>query len=193
MTAFSLQKDHQTKDDLMKHLKYFFFVFLCSYSVYAGRIAVPQVKFFPITPGKYNGIVIKDPCEHTNTKFKCVEYVKNYDGDTITVNIPNVHPIIGDEISVRVLGIDTAEIRTTDDCEKEMAIVAKLYVEQLIVNAKKIHLHNVVRDKYFRIGADVFIDGVLLSQKLLEENLAYAYEGDTKPEVDWCQPLDEQF
>lgn len=177
----------------MKQLQLFLFLFIFSWGTFAARINTPKIKKFPENLGKINGIIIKNPCEHTSTKFKCVEYVKNYDGDTITVNIPNVHPIIGEEISVRVLGVDTAEIRTSDECEKEMAIAAKLYVEELVLNAKKIHLHNVIRDKYFRIGADVFIDGVLLSQKLLDENLAYAYDGDSKPEVDWCRPLDEQF
>jgi hypothetical protein len=28
--------------------------------------------------------------------------IRNYDADTITFDIPNVHPLIGDKISVRV-------------------------------------------------------------------------------------------
>ena len=44
-------------------------------------------------------------------------YVRNYDGDTITFNLQNLHPIIGEKISVRVNGIDTPEIKGS--CEKE--------------------------------------------------------------------------
>ena len=132
-------------------------------------------------------------CRHTSTKFKCVSSVRNYDGDTITVDIPKVHQLFGKEINVRVMGIDTAEIRTSDDCEKEMANKAKDFVENELAKAKTIHLDKVERDKYFRIGADVIIDGDSLSQKLIDENLAYPYNGETKPDVDWCRPLDEQF
>ena len=132
-------------------------------------------------------------CRHTSTKFKCVTPIRNYDGDTITVDIPKIHVLFGKEISVRVLGIDTAEIRTSDDCEKEMANKAKAFVENELANAKTIHLYKIERDKYFRIGADVMLDGKSLSQKLIDENLAYPYNGDTKPDVDWCRPLDEQF
>ncbi len=132
-------------------------------------------------------------CRHSKTSFKCVTPVRNYDGDTITVNIDRVHPIIGDEISIRVIGIDTAEIRTSDQCEKDMAYKAKDFVEKEIMGARRINLNKISRDKYFRIAADVIIDGVSLSKKLIDEGLAYPYDGGTKPDVNWCNPLDEQF
>ncbi len=44
-------------------------------------------------------------------------YVRNYDGDTITFNLPGLHPIIGQKISIRVNGIDTPEIK--GKCEQE--------------------------------------------------------------------------
>ena len=44
-------------------------------------------------------------------------YLRNYDGDTITFNLPGLHPIIGEKISIRVNGIDTPEIQ--GKCEKE--------------------------------------------------------------------------
>ena len=53
------------------------------------------------------------------------KFVKNYDGDTITVNIPDVHPIIGKHINVRINGIDTPELRGTTGKVKEKARTAK--------------------------------------------------------------------
>jgi endonuclease YncB( thermonuclease family) len=47
----------------------------------------------------------------STSSFSGVEYVRNYDGDTMTVNIPGVHPLFGNEIGIRVRGIDTLEIR----------------------------------------------------------------------------------
>ena len=43
--------------------------------------------------------------------YKGAVYLRNYDGDTITFNLPGLHPIIGEEISIRVNGIDTPEIK----------------------------------------------------------------------------------
>ena len=38
-------------------------------------------------------------------------YLRNYDGDTITFNLPGLHSIIGEKITVCVNGIDTPEIK----------------------------------------------------------------------------------
>ena len=38
-----------------------------------------------------------------------------------------------------------------------------------------------------------FALGYDLSEKLIDSGLAYYYDGGTKPDVDWCRPLDEQF
>jgi endonuclease YncB( thermonuclease family) len=37
------------------------------------------------------------------------------------------------------------------------------------------------RGKYFRIVADVFVDGSNLGQELIERGLAKPYDGGTKP------------
>ncbi len=128
-------------------------------------------------------------CKHDKNTFRCVKYVKNYDADTITVDIPNVHPLIGHRISVRVRHIDTPEIKGKLPCEKEAARTAKRLIENQLKNAKRIDLENVDKDKYFRILADVVIDGKPLIDILLKNNLAYHYEGGTKQKIDWCKRL----
>ncbi len=126
-------------------------------------------------------------CVHDRETFRCVRYVRNYDADTITFNIPGVHPIIGDKISVRVRGLDAPEIRGKDACEKEMARTAKRLIENQLKNAKRIDLINVGKDKYFRLLADVQVDGKFLKDTLLNNHLAYEYEGHAKQKVDWCK------
>lgn len=126
-------------------------------------------------------------CLHEKNAFRCVKYVKNYDADTITVDIPNVHPLIGHHISVRVRHIDTPEIKGKLPCEKDVARTAKRLIENQLKNAKRIDLENVDKDKYFRILADVIIDGKPLKDLLLKNNLAYQYEGGTKQKIDWCK------
>lgn len=126
-------------------------------------------------------------CNHDAKTFRCVKYIKNYDADTITFNIPNVHPIIGDKISVRVRHIDTPEIKGKLPCEKEAARTAKRLIENLLKSSKRIDLENVDKDKYFRLLADVVVDGKPIKDTLLKNNLAYAYEGKTKQKIDWCK------
>ena len=46
--------------------------------------------------------------------------------------------------------------------------------------AKAIELRNVLRDKYFRILADVIIDGQSAAEMMLKAGYAKAYEGCTK-------------
>lgn len=126
-------------------------------------------------------------CTHDASTLRCVRYVQNYDGDTVTFEIPNVHPIIGRNISVRVFGIDTPEMKGKAPCEKDRAKEAKEVVKNLLVKAKRIDLRNIQRDKYFRILADIEADGVSISQKLVNQKLAYPYDGGTKSKVNWCQ------
>ena len=126
-------------------------------------------------------------CEHRLTEFRCVEYVRNYDGDTATFNIPGVHPLFGKNISVRIKGIDTAEARGRLDCERRSARTAKKLVESVLRSAKTIELKNVERDKYFRVLADVVADGRSLADILVKNRLAVFYDGGTKARINWCE------
>lgn len=141
--------------------------------------------FFLFCPNSF----AEEKCEHSQTAFHCVKYVKNYDADTITVEIQNVHPLLGKNISVRVAHLDTPEIKTHNACEKSAGRAAQKLVQNVLKSAKRIDLENVKRDKYFRILADVFFDGKNIRDLLFKNNLAYAYEGGTKQKIDWCKRL----
>jgi micrococcal nuclease len=57
--------------------------------------------------------------------IKNAQYVKCYDGDTCRFNIPGLHPIIGENVSIRLNGIDTPEIRGKCQNEKQLAKTGK--------------------------------------------------------------------
>jgi len=107
-----------------------------------------------------------------------------YDGDTFRVDINSLSPIAGKNIPIRVNGVDTPEIRGKCPYEKKLAYKAKDFVMNKLLKAKKIELKNIQRGKYFRIVADVFVDGVSLEQELLDNGLAYKYSG--KKKLGWC-------
>ncbi len=119
--------------------------------------------------------------------FSNVHFIKNYDGDSITFDIPGTPSIVGKNIVVRVRGIDSPEM-TKHKCQVEMklAVQARDLVTDLLSNAKNITLHRIGRGKYFRILADVEFDGNDLATILLEKKLAVSYMGGTK-EYDWCK------
>lgn len=119
--------------------------------------------------------LIRAPVSTSN--FSGVEYVRNYDGDTMTVNIPGVHPLFGNEIGIRVRGIDTLEIREKYPFEKQKAKETKTLIEGILNRANEITLHDIEREKYFRIVASVIVDGQNLSDLLLAKKLAVPYDG----------------
>jgi micrococcal nuclease len=133
---------------------------------------------------------VKDVCfsagDHIYGAFNNVQYVSNYDGDTITVDIPDVPGVIGDKIMVRIRGIDTPELRGKCQAEKTKARTAKRLVKAELRNAENIDLKRVGRGKYFRLIADVKYDGKDLGQILIKNGLAVEYDGGTKKK-DWCR------
>lgn len=108
------------------------------------------------------------------------EVTSIYDGDTFKVNIKGWPSIIGERISIRINKIDTPEMRGKTEKEKALARKAKQFTVEKLRSAKKIELRNISRDKYFRIGADVFVDGKDLGKMLIKAGLAVAYDGGTK-------------
>ena len=108
-----------------------------------------------------------------------------YDGDTFRVNIDSLPPIVGKNIAIRVNGVDTPEIRGKCQYEKNLALEARDFVKGKLANAKEIKLTNLQRGKYFRVVANVVVDGVSLEQELLDKELAYEYSGGKK--LTWCK------
>ena len=107
-----------------------------------------------------------------------------YDGDTFRVDIESLPPIVGKNIAIRLNGVDTPEIQGKCQQEKDLAIKARDFVRIKLANAKEIKLTKLQRGKYFRVVADVYVDGVSLEQELLENKLAYKYTGGKKSS--WC-------
>jgi endonuclease YncB( thermonuclease family) len=107
-----------------------------------------------------------------------------YDGDTFRVDIDSLPPIVGKNIAIRLNGVDTPEIRGKCKYEKDLAVKARDFVRNKLANTKEIKLTELQRGKYFRVVADVMVDGVSLEQELLENELAYKYTGGKKSS--WC-------
>lgn len=107
-----------------------------------------------------------------------VQYIRNYDGDTITFNVGKV----------RVLGVDTGELKSKKPCEREMGLIARDFVEKRMKKATKITITNFEKkDIYKRILADVQVDGKGLKEELLEGHYAVPYVPKKRQKVNWCR------
>ena len=122
--------------------------------------------------------------------FDNVKVVSVYDGDTFKVNLPCTQDIFCRDISVRVYGVDTPEMKAQNACEKKKAKEAQTLTKE-ILSKGPVLLKNCKRDKYFRILCDVVVlgqnQGYELSEELVNNHLAVRYYGETKAEVDWCK------
>ena len=106
-----------------------------------------------------------------------------YDGDTIRVTIRAWPAVAGERIPVRLYGIDTPEMRDKRPRVYQLARSAKQFSVAQLRGAKRIELRKIRRDKYFRLLAEVWVDGRNLSDLLLKAGLAKAYFGGKK--VSW--------
>lgn len=114
------------------------------------------------------------------------EVTSIYDGDTFRVNIPSFPAIIGERMSIRLAQVDTPEIKGKCDKEKRLAQKAKQHTVRMLRSGNNITLQNLKRGKYFRLVADVSIDGVDLASSLIQNGLAVTYDGGRKTK-DWCE------
>ena len=107
-----------------------------------------------------------------------------YDGDSFRVTINGWPDIIGKSVPIRMLGVDTPEMRGKCEAEKILARQAKQHTVALLRSGKVIELTNMQRGKYFRILANVIIDGKSLGDSLVSNGLARIYDGGKRG--GWC-------
>ena len=112
------------------------------------------------------------------------QLLRFHDGDTFQCNVAGLPAIVGTAIEVRCQHYDAPEINDPRPAVKKLAMLARQFTQQKLQAAKIVELTNLKRDKYFRLLADVQIDGQSLSAMILAAQLAHIYEGGVKIE-DW--------
>ena len=122
-----------------------------------------------------------------NNKDKLYNYIAHvkdvYDGDTVTVDISLGFHVTMTDIKVRLIGIDTPEIRTKDSEEKELGYKTRDWLRERILG-KKVILHTKEKGKFGRwLGMiwDLEEDKPEFensyNKKLINEGLAKEYWG----------------
>jgi len=106
--------------------------------------------------------------------------IKVYDGDTITIatKLPYNDSVIY-RFSVRLIGIDSPEIKGSTEIEKRLAIVSRDALHKLIFG-KIVRLEDVGTEKYGRLLANVYLDDINVSDWMVQNGYAIKYNGGKK-------------
>lgn len=140
---------------------------------------VPEQKAPSSSPG--NGSDAKTyPTDDLHISKTQVKLVKAVDGDTITVKFQ------GKEEKVRFLLVDTPETNHPRLGAQPFGAEAKAFTKKIVENASRLELEFDIgpnRDKYSRLLAYVYADGVMVQEQLLKKGLArvaYIYPPNTR-------------
>ena len=104
--------------------------------------------------------------------------LKVYDGDTITIGFSLYGSLY--RTQVRLLGIDTPELKGATEEERAKARAAKDALSELILGKVVLLRNTKTKDKYGRLLADLMLGEVFVNSYMLEEGFARPYDGKTK-------------
>ena len=130
-------------------------------------------------------VYAKQDCNHDITILKCVDFIKNFDADTITVNIPHLHPLLASKVNIMLAGVKAPSVNARNKCAKKVAREGKSFVYSLLKNAKYIEITEAKRAKKFAIEGKVLVDGKDLTKILLKKQ--YVVNKKEFKKKDWCK------
>ena len=111
---------------------------------------------------------------------------KIIDGDTIRCDIDLGFDIVMANQTIRLFGIDTPESRTRDKEEKFYGNISKQFLNDYCPKGSYITLrtHLDKKGKFGRILGEIIVNRVNLNEQMIEENLAVAYHGQSKMDIE---------
>ena len=101
------------------------------------------------------------------------------DGDTVDARV-DLGFTVSVDVRFRLYGIDTAEMNSVDEEQRELAKQAKQYLTNTILN-KEVLIKTHKPDKFGRWLVEIFIsEDYTINNLLLEKKLAKSYYGGTR-------------
>jgi endonuclease YncB( thermonuclease family) len=120
-----------------------------------------------------------------------------YDGDTFYIDLAGLPPVFGEELPIRLLNVDTPELRSRCDTlalkeeEKRLGRLSRDFLIDTLKGAGNIRLETLERGSFFRVVADVYVDEVWLNKLMVEKGHAVdAYDGKS---ADWCDIIEDRW
>lgn len=111
--------------------------------------------------------------------FPNVAVVRVVDGDTIVVDLGEEYPAVFREMSVRINGIDSPEMKAARKCEKKDAVESKEEVTRFLGEGT-VDLYFCTGDKFYRLLCTVISKNRDTAEHMLAAGYANNYAGGTK-------------
>ena len=126
-----------------------------------------------------------------------VKVLKVVDGDTVDVDIDLGFGIVLTDERVRIMGIDTPESRTSDKVEKVFGLAAKARLKELLDEEAILLTYDDkngedMKGKFGRVLGDFRVGGKTVTEILIEEGHAVAYNGQSKDDVQDAHMVNRQ-
>ena len=124
---------------------------------------------------------------HSHVNISKSDIKSIYDGDTITIKCLSDFRCKNNTLKVRVMGVDTPEIKGKCRNEILLARKAKQFTVAFVRTPGEIKLSYDDYKKYDRYGrllAYISVDGIDLSKSLIENNLGRKNHGEKRRS--WC-------
>lgn len=119
-----------------------------------------------------------------------------YDGDTIYVDIDDLPQFIGQDIGIRIRGIDAPEIRsrcsneTLKSQERQRARQARDHLQVILTETQHFDIVNIEMGSFSRLVADITLaDDDDLAKQLIEHRWIAASDGGQR---DWCEIIQQR-
>jgi len=137
---------------------------------------------------------MEDPCSHTESAFRCVEFDSLQDGRTLLFNIPQVHPLFSRKVTLRLSGLAVPAEASRDKCESQWAKQAREYTTLMLKNARRIDLENLKRigKTGIRLSGEIKLDSEQSLRALLLQH-KFAYPNRQAPSKWPCNRAGEAF
>lgn len=106
------------------------------------------------------------------------------DGDTVDLDVSLGFGVWRCNERIRLYGVDTPECRTRDAEEKKAGLAAKDFVKRRLQQGRTYILTTKEKGKFGRyLGVIKLEDGTSINAELVKENLAVAYHGQNKADI----------
>ena len=128
------------------------------------------------------------PCPAEAQTLPVMSVMRVYDGDTISQAVVRVWPGQTITTGIRLRGIDTPEMRGGCADARQQVRDARDLLATTLLSAQQIEIRDPDHGLYAgRVVADVYADGVNVTEPLLAAGLAVPYDGQSA-RPDWCAP-----
>jgi endonuclease YncB( thermonuclease family) len=120
-----------------------------------------------------------------------------YDGDTFYITLNGLPPVFGDGLPIRLLNIDTPELRSRcktpelKDEEKRLGRISRDYLIDQLQQATAIQITHLERGSFFRVVADVYVDNRWLNERMVAAGHAVGVYDNSS--ADWCQIIQDRW